>query len=190
MEAIPQATGTGLWQTLWQALSLNGDFYENARHTAKNYRIAVTVAILAALSHALGSGIILLINLAPPRLMAVSLVIDILSVVGGCFFWALTIWLIGKWLNRNALNYGDLLVPIGFAYAPQALNFLTVIPLLGRPIELVLSVWSLLAVIVAVRQGLDISLNWATAICLVGWPVGQVAIGLIQFLEQRLVASL
>jgi len=81
-----------------------------------------------------------------------------------------------------------LLSPIGFAYAPQVLNFLTLIPLLGQPIERVLAVWSLLAVIVAVRQGLDIS--WAALLCLVGWPLIQVAIGLVQTFEQELVRRL
>jgi len=74
----------------------------------------------------------------------------------------------------------------GFAYAPQVLNFLTLIPL-GQPIERVLAVWSLLAVIVAVRQGLDISTSWAALLCLVGWPLIQVAIGLVQTFEQELV---
>jgi len=51
----------------------------------------------------------------------------------------------------------------------------------------VLAVWSLLAVIVAVRQGLDISTSWAALLCLVGWPLIQVAIGLVQTFEQELV---
>jgi hypothetical protein len=92
------------------------------------------------------------------------------------------IWKIGQWLRRHPLTYGDLLIPIGFAYAPQVLNFLTLIPLLGRPIELLLALWSLLAVIVAVRQGLDIKTRWAAVICLVGWPLVQVVIGLVQVL--------
>jgi len=45
-----------------------------------------------------------------------------------------------------------LLSPIGFAYAPQVLNFLTLVSLLGQPIGQVLAVWSLLAVIVAVHE--------------------------------------
>jgi hypothetical protein len=69
------------------------------------------------------------------------------------------------------------------------LNFLTLIPFLGRPIELLLSVWSLLAVIVAVRQGLDITTRWAIVICLVGWPLIQVAIGLVQVFEQFLAQA-
>ncbi|NEQ22644.1 MAG: hypothetical protein F6K28_26375, partial [Microcoleus sp. SIO2G3] len=70
--------------------------------------------------------------------------------------------------------------------APQVLNFLTLIPMLGQPIQRILAVWSLLAVIVAVRQGLDISIRWATIICLLGWPVVQVATGFAQVFERFL----
>ncbi|HEY9813099.1 MAG TPA: hypothetical protein V6D31_06140 [Candidatus Sericytochromatia bacterium] len=176
--------------TIANALSLDGNFYENARNTPKTNRIAVTIVILAAISHVLGSAIILLINRAPLSILLLALVIDGISVVAGYYFWTLTITKIGQGLKRHTLTYQDLLIPIGFAYAPQTLNFLTVIPLLGRSIEVVLAVWSLLAVIVAVRQGLDISTNWAALICLVGWPLVQLAIGSVQILEQRLVTGL
>jgi hypothetical protein len=169
-----------LGTTLWKALALDGDFYENARNTPKNQRIARAIVILAAVSHALGSAAILLINRATLPMLVLSLLIDALSVVAGYYFWTLTIWKIGQWLKRDSLTYRDLLIPIGFAYAPQVLNFLTLIPLLGRSIELLLALWSLLAVIVAVRQGLDINTRWAAAICLVGWPLVQVAIGFVQ----------
>lgn len=176
-----------LCTTLWNALALDANLYENARNTSATNRLARTIVILAAVSHALGSAVILLINLAPIPISVILLVIDALSVVGGYYFWTLTIWKIGQLLKRNSPTYGDLLSPIGFAYAPQVLNFLTLIPLLGRPIELVLSVWSLLAVIVAVREGLNISMPRAVLICLVGWPLVQVAVGFIQVLEQRVV---
>lgn len=176
-----------LGTTLWNALALNANFYENARNTPRTHRLARTIVILAAVSHALGSAVILLINRAMLPVLVLVLLIDGISVVGGYYFWTLTIWKIGQWLRRNSLSYGDLLSPIGFAYAPQVLNFLTLIPLLGQPIERVLAVWSLLAVIVAVRQGLDISTSWAALICLVGWPLIQVAISLVQTFEQELV---
>lgn len=176
-------------KTLWYALALNGDFYENARDTPKNHRIARTIVILAAISHALGGALILLLNRASLSLLLLAIVADALSVVGGYYFWTFTIWKIGQRLRRHTLTYDDLLIPIGFAYAPQVFNFLTLIPLLGRPIELLLALWSLLAVIVAVRQGLDISTNWATVICLVGWPLVQVAIGFVQIFEQFIPKS-
>ena len=187
---ISEDSKGSLGTTLWKALSLEGNFYENAPNTPKTHRIALTIVILAALSHMLGSTIILLINRATPPILVLALLIDGISVVGGYYFWTLSIWKIGQWLKEIDPTYGDLLIPIGFAYAPQALNFLTVIPLLGRSIELVLAVWSLLAVIVAVRQGLDISTNRAALICLVGWPLVQVAIGLVQVFEQRLVTGI
>jgi hypothetical protein len=174
-------------ETLRKALALNANFYENARDTPQIRRLALTIVILAALSHVLGSAVILLISLATPPVLLVSLLMNALSVIAGYYFWTFTIWKIGQWLKPIDPTYGDLLSPIGFAYAPQILNFLTLIPLLGRPIELVLAVWSLLAVIVAVRQGLDISTRQAALICLVGWPLIQIAIGFVQVVEQQLV---
>lgn len=180
-------TQQSLCSTLWNALTLRANFYENARNTPKNYSLARIIVTLAAVSHALGSAAILLINRAALPILVVALLIDGTSIVAGYYFWTLTIWKIGQWLRANPPTYQDLLIPIGFAYATQVLNFLTLIPLLGRPIELILSVWSLLAVIIAVRQGLDISTRRAALICLVGWPLIQIAIGLVQVFEQAIV---
>ncbi len=170
----------GLWKTLASALSLDGNFYENAPTDSITNSVAQTIVILAAISHALGSWVVFIINWTAIAILPLALLIDALSIVVGYYFWTLTIWRIGRWLRRNSPSYRELLIPIGFAYAPQVLNFLTLIPLLGEPIELVLSVWSLLAVIVAVRQGLDINTTWAAVICLLGWPLIQIAINFIQ----------
>jgi len=177
----------GVCKTLRNALALNSHFYENTRNTPRNRKLAITIVTLAAFSHALGSAVILLINRATFPILLVALLIDILSIVIGYYFWTFTILKIGQWLKPIDPTYGDLLSPIGFAYAPQVLSFLTLIPLLGRPIELILAVWSLLAVIIAVRQGLDISTRKAALICLVGWPLIQIAIGFVQVLEQKLL---
>lgn len=182
-----QPAQTNFKTTLWNALILNADFYENARNTPRNHRIARTIVLLSAVSHLLGSAIILLINLAQPLILFVALILDGLSVIGGYYFWSFTINIIGEKFKPNHVSYQELLIPIGFAYAPQVLNFLTVIPLLGRPIELILSVWSLLTAIVAVRQGLDIKTRYAALICLVGWPVIQLTIGFVQVFQQELV---
>lgn len=184
-------TKDNLRRTLWNALALDANLYENAANNSKTHRLALTIVILAAVSRALGSSVILLISVTkfpPLPILVLAVVIDVLSVVLGYYFWTLTIWKIGQWLRPNHAKYGDLLSPIGFAYATQVLNFLTVIPLLGEPIQLALAVWSLLAVIVAVRQGLDISNRTSTLICLVGWPLVQIAIGSVQRLELMLLS--
>ncbi|HEY9750144.1 MAG TPA: hypothetical protein V6C63_15770 [Allocoleopsis sp.] len=176
-----------LIQTLWNALALNAEFYENALNTSRNRGIARAIVILAALSHMLGSAVILITNRASMPILGLALVIDGLAVVAGYYFWTLTIWKLGQWLRSSHPTYRELLIPIGFAYAPQALNFLNLIPLLGSPIEFALALWSLLTVILAVRQGLDISLLWAGFICLVGWPLVQIALRSVQTFELFLV---
>jgi Yip1 domain len=189
MSADRKQSEPGICQTLGNALALNGSFYETARNTPKNRRIALTVVILAALAYALGNAVILLINRATYTVVLMAVLINALALVAGYYFWTFTIWQVGHWMNPHAPTYGDLLSPIGFAYSPQVLNFLTLIPLLGRPIELILAVWSLLAVIIAVRQGLDISTRRAALICLLGWPLIQLAIGFVQVLQQEMVKS-
>lgn len=177
-----QAQKKGLRETLCKALSLKAGFYENARNRPRTYRIALMIVILAALSHALGSAVILVLNRVTLPNLLIALFIITFSIVGGYYLWTWIIWKLGHWLKPNAPTYLDLSIPIGFAYAPQTLNFLTLIPLLGRPIVSILAVWSLLAAIVAVREGLDISTSRAVIICLVGWTSIQLAISFIQIL--------
>ncbi|MBD1913199.1 MULTISPECIES: YIP1 family protein [unclassified Leptolyngbya] len=175
-----------LWATLWNAIALKANLYDNARNTPRNHRIALTIVLLAALSHMLGSSVILLINRASGQAFFLALLIDGLSIISGYYLWTLVILKVGQWLKPIDPTYGDLLSPIGFAYAPQVFNFLTLIPLLGRPIELVLAAWSLLAAIVATREGLDIKTRQAALICILGWVPIQIAIGFIQLLEQEI----
>jgi Yip1 domain len=178
---------TGLCRTLKGAITLKSSFYENARNTQHNRRSALTIVTLAAISHAIGSTVILVIDLATVPVLLLAFLIDVISVIIGYYFWTYSIWKIGQWLKPIDPTYGDLLSPIGFAYAPQVFNFLTLIPVLGRPIELILGLWSLLAVIIAVRQGLDISTRQSAIICLIGWPLIQILIGFVQVLEQQLI---
>lgn len=170
----------GLWTTLSKALSLQAEFYENASNNLQARLIALTIVTLAAFSHTLGSAVILAIKRVSLPYLLIALVINFLSVLAGYYLWTWMIWKLGQWLKPIDPTYTDLLIPIGFAYAPQTLNFLTLIPLLGGLIQLILAVWSLLAVIVAVRQGLDLNTFQSTIICLIGWTLIQLAISLIQ----------
>ena len=60
---------------------------------------------------------------------------------------------------------------IGFAQAPQALNLLRFIPILGGIIGFVAGIWSLVAAFIAVRQGLDIDNTKAAITVIIGWIV-------------------
>lgn len=163
------STSPSFWTTLRKALRLESHLYENVLNTRSNRRIALTIVILASLSHMLGSGVVLLINRTPLVSFLLALVLDGLSVIAGYYLWTFLVLKIGQWLKPIDPTYQELLSPIGFAYAPQIFNFLSLIPLLGRMINFLLSIWSLLAVIVAIRQGLDLRTRSAALICLIGW---------------------
>ena len=60
----------------------------------------------------------------------------------------------------------------GFSASPGLLRVLGVIPLIGELIIFAVSIWMLIAMIIAVRQALDYqSTGRAVGVCLIGWFV-------------------
>jgi hypothetical protein len=93
--------------------------------------------------------------------------------------WAYLIYFIGtRWLPEPSTraDAGELLRTIGFATSPGILRVLGIVPWLGGLVFAVAAIWTLIAVVVAVRQALDYhSTGRAVGVCLIGWVV-QVAI--------------
>jgi hypothetical protein len=86
--------------------------------------------------------------------------------------WAGLSYLIGAYLipePQTQANMGQMLRTIGFADAPGILRFLGLIPTVERLIYPIVSVWLLVALVIAIRQGLDYkSTLRAVAVCLLG----------------------
>jgi hypothetical protein len=184
-----QPSSNGVIRVLWDALTLDANFYEDARRYPQGVKVAQLIVILAAIAHAIGSLLIPLLARVSLPLILIIFAINALIVVGGYYFWAFTIWKTGQWLRLPLPTYREILIPVGFAHAPQIFNFLTVIPLLGRPIEIGLATWSLLATIVAVNRGLNIKLSRAILICAIGWLLVEIGVGVLQIVVQRLLIS-
>lgn len=176
---------TDIRRTIWQALTLNEQFYQTAQGDPATCRTALTVVIIAAVSRAIASIVISLLNRATMPTLIVTTLLGILSVIVGYYFWTFTIWKAGQWLNLNPPTYAKLRCPVGFAYAPQVLNFLILLPLFGRPVELILSWWTFLAVSVAVAKAMNISTLRAALISFVSFPVVQIVPILIQVIGQQ-----
>ena len=106
----------------------------------------------------------------------------VLGTVAGLLGWVVWAWLIyfigTRWLPEpgTQADIGELLRTIGFATSPGILRVLGAVPVLGPIVLVVTTVWTLVAVIIAVRQALDYrSTTRAVGVCLIGWLV-QVAI--------------
>ncbi len=93
----------------------------------------------------------------------------------GWFIWAFLVYIIGTKVlpePQTRSDLGELLRTTGFSASPGLLRVLGVIPLLGGVVMLAVSVWMLIAMIIAVRQALDYqSTGRAVGVCLIGWFV-------------------
>jgi len=99
----------------------------------------------------------------------------------GWYIWAFLTYLIGTKLlpePQTSADLGELLRTIGFASAPGLIRVFALIPGLDITVNLLVTVWMLVAMVVAVRQALDYHSTYrAVGVCLVGWIVQAVIIG-------------
>jgi hypothetical protein len=73
---------------------------------------------------------------------------------------------------RTHSDVGELMRTLGFAASPGLLLAAGALPGLARPVFAMVSLWMLVAMVVAVRQALDYASTMrAIAVCLVGWAL-------------------
>lgn len=91
----------------------------------------------------------------------------------GWFIWAFLVYIIGTKMlpePQTRSNLGELLRTTGFSASPGLLRVLGIIPFIGGLIMVAVSIWMLIAMIIAVRQALDYqSTGRAVGVCLIGW---------------------
>jgi hypothetical protein len=100
----------------------------------------------------------------------------------GWYVWAFVTYFVGtRFLPgpRTQADIGQLLRPLGFSAAPGVIRVLGVIPGLAGAIAFIAAVWMLVAMVIAVRQGLDYeSTGRAVGVCLIGFA-SYVVVGLV-----------
>lgn len=99
----------------------------------------------------------------------------VLAALLGWYLWAFLTYFIGTKLlpgPRTEATLGQLLRTTGFSASPGVLRALGVVPGVGGLVIFVVSVWMLVAMVIAVRQALDYEgTGRAVAVCAVGWLV-------------------
>jgi len=99
------------------------------------------------------------------------------------YIWAFLTYFIGTRLlpeSQTEADMGQLLRTIGFSSSPGLLRILGILPGLTGIVFLGCAVWMLVAMVIAVRQALDYhGTGRAIAVCLIGWVVQVVIIGLV-----------
>lgn len=156
------------------AIVLNPETFQAIESLPSADRIAVSILLLAGLSQAIGQSIILFINRIKPLRFVLSLLIAAILFVFSYGFWVLSVWLVDRIVFGHSVSYATIFHALGLAAAPQILSFLIALPYFGLPLQVVLSLWSLLAFVrgFAAVTGVD---AWQAFWCgILGWFVLQV----------------
>ncbi len=160
-------------ELILQALRLDpAAFAQQA--SLNNSRLALAVVFFAGLSQSLGQSVILFANRVKPRRFIASLILAAGLYVFGFFFLGLSIWLVAHYVFNQNVSATVILNSIALAYAPYLLGFFSLAPYFGTLIGILLSLWSLAAILVALQIVLGLSLMQAVLCSALGWLVLQV----------------
>ncbi len=141
------------------AALLNVATYEEVEADTTATGQAAVVVTIGALAAAIGAS----------RGGAGGIVGALVASLIGWVLWAGVTYLIGAKLLGGTATWGELLRTLGFAQSPKVLAVLGIIPGLGWIVGVVLSIWLLIAGIIAIRQALDFSTGKAVITAILGW---------------------
>ena len=91
------------------------------------------------------------------------------------FIWSYITYFVGtRFLaeSQTQADYGELLRTLGFASTPGIFRVLGIIPFVSGLIFFIISIWMLVAMVIAVKQALDFKSTWrAVGVCAIGWVI-------------------
>jgi hypothetical protein len=149
------------------ALRLQAATFEDVEHDPSAVSQAAIVVLAAAVAGVIGSSAW---GLNPGVAVA--------SIVFGFIGWAVgaaVVWLVGTRLmpgKNTEADFQQVLRVVGFAQAPGLFAVLGIIPFLGWLIRFAASIWTLIALVIAVRQALDYDDTVkAVIVCVIAWVI-------------------
>ncbi len=158
------------------AAKLDARTYEEVEADQTATGQAMAVVVISSLAAGIGT-----VGSAGIR----GLVLGAVAALIGWFIWAGVTYLIGVKLMpepQTQSDMGELLRTIGFSASPGVFRILGSIPLLGWVISFGVSIWMLVAMVVAVRQALDYkSTGRAIGVCVIGFLIQWVVLAGLLF---------
>jgi hypothetical protein len=139
---------------------LDADTFEQIEHDQSATTQAAMVVLAVALLSAIGGLIGSVIN---DGNLFMSFISPIISTFVGWLIWSGVIYFVGTSFFGGTADIGEMLRVVGFAYAPMVLGL---IPCVGWIIGLL---WTLAALVVATRQGLDVDTGKAVIVGVIGF---------------------
>jgi hypothetical protein len=89
---------------------------------------------------------------------------------------------------QTQADMGQLMRTLGFAQSPSLARVFVAIPVVGPLVLILVSLWVLVAMVIAVRQALDYTSTWrAVGVCVIGWVIA-IAVPALLILSSEAVA--
>lgn len=111
-------------------------------------QLALTVAILAGSSEAIGNSVVLFINRVTTVRFFLTLLVRGVIFAVTYVFWSLSLLFIATAVFGVSTTFTLVVQLVAFSLAPRTLGFLEFIPVFGRPIGIILRLWGILALLV------------------------------------------
>lgn len=165
---------SSFWDTIIRALSLDRTVFSAIQTESTGLWDALFVVLLAGLSDAFGQSIVLFLNRVTPKRFWLALFISAISYVASFLLWTMIVWGIGVYVFERTPTGREVASVVGLSYAPRLLFFFTLIPFLGYGFSVLLSFWSMLAIVVAMQFGIGLELWQAVVASGLGWLAVQI----------------
>jgi hypothetical protein len=163
-----------LGERMIRAAKLDVNLYEEVEADTDATGQAMLVVVLSSVAAGIGSA---------GGAGLKGLLLGALSALVAWYIWAFLTYFIGTKLlpeSQTEADVGQLLRTTGFSSSPGLLRILGILPGLTGIVFLGCAVWMLVAMVIAVRQALDYhGTGRAIAVCLIGWVVQVVIIGVV-----------
>jgi hypothetical protein len=161
----------GILDRMVRAAKLDVSLYEEVEKDAAATNQALLVVLITSICSGIGTAIGGHMRSGPEGFI-IGFFVGIISTLFGWLIWSFITYFVGTRVFKGPqteATYGQLLRCIGFSNSPQALAILSFIPFLGGIVASVAMIWSLVAMVIAVRQALDFTTGRAVATCIVGF---------------------
>jgi predicted Abi (CAAX) family protease len=165
---------SNFWSLIGGALQLRSAPYRAIDHLEHGLAAALSVLLLAGLSSALGQAIVLFVRRTRPGQFAIGLGSYALVYVIGYLLGALTLWLTVLVFLHRHLPIRLMVEMLALAYAPRLFAALGALPYLGVPITQGLALWTLLSLLLGLKDVLGLNAWQALAFALASSLIGLV----------------
>jgi hypothetical protein len=157
-----------------QAMMLNDEIFIAIARSPKGIYLALVVVGLAGVSETIGQSLMLFINRIRPIRFIPAVLIGVFSYIVGYLLWTTSVFVVARYGFNVTATWITIASVVGLAYAPQVLAFFELTPYFGNPFGILLSLWTMVAVVVAIVAGLDMTLGQAVFAAGLGWLLLQV----------------